>query len=498
MTSADADSERIFGAATFAAFDAASPVHRGAAAALHDRLVAIGFEPRTAATLFGLSELTDVRPARVAFYDAFVLAHDAAGRAARFFVLHLRETDADLRSWLGDDLVAFLHAMAAIVRHADGWQSVVSVTWIGERLILADARAYNAVWPGAPPADYVMPPGRDSLGLVRVAPRVAGGRTLDVCCGSGVQALVAATWSDEVVGVDVNPRALRFARVNAAANRIERATFCAGDTFEPVGGERFDAILANPPFVPWPNDDEALLFRGGGARGEDVLQRILAGAEAHRAEAGWLAIVADFADVGDLGERIARWQGAPRRTLLVLERHYALIAYAETHASHLDDGAARRAEVVRLLRHYEASGIRTLDFGYLIQDGEAGRTHVMRTANALHGPLAVDVIAWFAHARRFARGDIDDAQLQFAPGLQLVTTTTTGADGRATTTYAVEPAQDSILEATTVSPLAFALLERVAAGTLRPREMDDPAEVGELARLLDGGWVRIRGTTLDR
>jgi carbamoyltransferase len=487
---ADEQSERAFGAVTFAAFDPASAAHRAAATALHDRLVAIGFGPRDAAARFGVAELVDVRPPRVAFYDAYVLAHDAAGRAARFFVLHMHEANAGLRAWLGDELIAFLADMGAIVAVEDGWQSIVSVTWIGERLILADARAYNAVWPGEPPGDYVMPPGGDSLGLTRVAPREPRARTLDLCCGSGVQALTAAAWSDEVVGVDLNPRALRFARFNAAANRIDRATFLPGDTYAPIGDARFDAILANPPFVPWPAEDDALLFRGGGVRGEDVVQRILAGAVTHLAPGGRLALVADFADVDDLPARIARWQGEQRRTLLLLERHHALLDYAELHAAHLE-GAARRSELVRLVRHYETSGIRTLDFGYLVQDGEPGGTSVMRTANALAGPIAADVSAWFAHQRRFARGGIDDAELGLAPGLSLIRMERRAPDGRTTTSFALDPGAATMLEAIPVSALGFALLERIAAGTLRPRDMDDPAEVSELARLLAGGWVRI-------
>jgi carbamoyltransferase len=487
---ADEESARTFGGVTLGAFQPSLPAHRAAAAAFHDRLVAIGFGPAAAAACFGVGELVDVRPARVGFYDADVLARDAAGLAARFFVLHLPAAEGELRGWLGDELVAFVREIAAIVPAGTGWRSVVSVNWIGDRLILADARAYNAVWPGEPAPDYVMPPGADSLGLVRVAPREPSRRTLDLCCGSGAQALTAAAWSDEVVGVDLNPRALRFARFNAAANRIDRATFLLGDAYAPVRGERFEAILANPPFVPWPAGDAALLFRGGGARGDDVLQRILAGAVEHLSRPGRLAVVADFADVDDLGARITGWQGAQRRTLLLLERHHALLDYAELHAAHRE-GAQRHADVVRLLRHYEASGLRTLDFGYLLQDGEPGHLTVMRTANALRGPIAADVAAWFAHQQRFARGGIDHAELALAPGLQLVSTATRAPDGRATTSYAVEAADDSMLESIAVSPLAFALLERVAAGTLRPGAMDEVDEVSELARLLDGGWVRV-------
>jgi carbamoyltransferase len=470
----------------FGDFSAADGAHRAHAAALHDRLVAIGFGPDRAAALFGVDEMTQILPHRVAFYDAFVLANDAAGRAARFFVLHLPETDASLRAWLGDELVTFFAAMDAIVERAGTWRSLVSVTWIAERLILADARAYNVVYDGPPPDDYVMPPGADSLGLTHVAPLARRARTLDLCCGSGVQALAASALSDQVVGVDVSARALRFATVNAAANRVANVTFVEGDAYAPVGGERFDAILANPPFVPWPDDDAGLLFRGGGPRGDDVLAPILAGAPAHLTAPGWLALVADFVDVDRLAARLETLQGARRRTLLLLERHQALLDYAELHAAHLDD-ADRKATVVRLLRHFEAQGIRTIDFGYLLQDGEAGRLHVMRTANARTASLAADVAAWFAHQRRFAQGHIDDARLMLAPELQLVRTTTPGADDG----YAVEPGPASMLEAVPVPARSFAVLERVARGDLRPGEMDDPADVHELARLLDGGWVRI-------
>ncbi len=476
---------------TFAAFDPANAAHRAKAAALHDRLVEIGFGQKSAAALFGVAKMTAVAPRRVAFYDRFVLASDAAGRAARFFVLHLPQTDRELRAWLGDDLVGFLAEMAAIVVRDGRWVSIVSISWVSHCMIVADARAYNAIWPGDPPDDYVMPPGYDTHGLIRVAPRTPRRRTLDLCCGSGVQALIAASYSDEVVGVDINPRALRFARFNAALNRVDRATFVAGDTYAPVAGERFDAILSNPPFVPWPDDDAGLLFRGGGARGDDVLERILAGVPAHLEAPGSVAIVADFIDVDGLPARMARWQGAELRTLMMLERHHTLLEYAETHAAHLSDDA-RRSAVVRLLRHYEASGIQTIDTGYLLQDGAPGRTHVMRTSNSRHRTVASDVAAWFEHQRRFARGAIDETVLMLAPGLELVRECRRRDDGTIVESHAVEPGPRSMLAATTVSPLGFALLERVADGTLLPAEMNDRAEVHELGRLLDDGYVRIR------
>jgi carbamoyltransferase len=492
---ADAYGERHFGAATFAEFDPLAPAHHAAAAALFDRLVGAGFGPARAAALFGAADLADVRANRAAYYDTFLLPHDDAGRAARFFVLHRPEPEAELRSWLGDATVDFLIAMAAIVARDGGLQSLVSASWFGGRLIFADARAYNAVWPGDPFVDYVMPPGGDSVGLARVAPRTPRGATLDLCCGPGTQTLAAAEYSERVVGVDINPRALRFARFNAAVNRIEHATFVLGDVYESLGAERFDAIIANPPFVPWPPDDVELYYRGGGMHGDDVLARILSGAVTRLEPEGSLAVVADFANAMTLAARIARWQGVPRRTLIVLQYHYELLGYAETHTAHYDDTDRRQAQTVRLLQHFDLADIRSLDFGYIVQDGTPGPARLVHTTAPLTASISDDVAAWFAHQRRLAAGDVADVPLELAPGLRLVDVAERTADGATTAACYVAPGPASLHQAGPVSRGAFALLIRVAAGGLRPRDVTEPDAVRELSVLLQLGLILFGATS---
>ena len=58
----------------------------------------------------------------------------------------------------------------------------------------------------------VMPIGVDSLELAFAAPRNRiDAQVLDLCCGGGIQTLVAAaTYAAHVVAVDINPRAVRF------------------------------------------------------------------------------------------------------------------------------------------------------------------------------------------------------------------------------------------------------------------------------------------------
>jgi HemK-related putative methylase len=106
------------------------------------------------------------------------------------------------------------------------------------------------------------------------APSGPAPRALDMGTGSGIGAVFAARRGYRVVGVDLNPEAVRCARVNALLNGLEdRIEVRAGDLFGPVLGERFDLVLFNPPF-----------FRGRPAglfdlawRGVDVLERFAAG-----------------------------------------------------------------------------------------------------------------------------------------------------------------------------------------------------------------------------
>jgi len=194
--------------------------------------------------------------------------------------------------------------------------------WPGSDVILATD------WP--PPVscsleeEPVMYIGSDSLGLVRMAAiakvksasvpddstssGAAPLRVLDLCTGSGIQGIAFARMSAllgapaAVTCVDINPRAGRFARFNAALNGLDVnvagegcVQVCVGDLYKAVSGKdhtsqggrghevdgaggRFDVILANPPFVPVPQglNDEVKrydIFADGGGRAGTFVQK---------------------------------------------------------------------------------------------------------------------------------------------------------------------------------------------------------------------------------
>jgi release factor glutamine methyltransferase len=131
-----------------------------------------------------------------------------------------------------------------------------------------------------------------------VAERV--GRTsprsvLDPFAGSGIQAIAAALAGvPDVTAVDISRRAVVCAWANARLNGV-RVRARHGDLFAPVAGERFDTIVANPPYLPGGDGvaalcDEARAWEGG-PDGRTLIDRVCSEAPAHLHPGGELLIV---------------------------------------------------------------------------------------------------------------------------------------------------------------------------------------------------------------
>jgi predicted RNA methylase len=124
-------------------------------------------------------------------------------------------------------------------------------------------------------ADAVMTPGPTTADLVNVLPDRVGGSFLDVGTGPGTLGLIAKRrGADTVVTTDVNDRALSLTRFNASFNEL-RVDVRAGDLFAPVGDERFDWVVSQPPYVTHPSDEPGVTFLHGGDMGDEIAFRFL-------------------------------------------------------------------------------------------------------------------------------------------------------------------------------------------------------------------------------
>ena len=142
----------------------------------------------------------------------------------------------------------------------------------------------------------VFRPRSDSRMLAAIAARRVRPETtvLDPFTGSGIAALAAARAGARAVSaVDVSRRAVACAWLNARLNGL-RLRVLRGDMFAPVRGERFDLIVANPPYLPAEDDSEprgAARAWEGGRDGRALLDRLCDEAGDHLTPGGELVFV---------------------------------------------------------------------------------------------------------------------------------------------------------------------------------------------------------------
>jgi release factor glutamine methyltransferase len=149
----------------------------------------------------------------------------------------------------------------------------------------------------------------------RLVPR--GCRVLDMGTGSGAGAVAAARWAARVIAVDVNPEAVRCARINALLSQVEeRVEVRQGDLFAPVAGERFDVVLFNPPFFR--GRPRGLLDHAW--RSEDTVERFAAALPDHLATGGSALVL--LSSAGEEQAFLAAFRAAGFTPRPLLEQRY--------------------------------------------------------------------------------------------------------------------------------------------------------------------------------
>ena len=156
------------------------------------------------------------------------------------------------------DLLDLLGRAEALERDGDLCRSRIRVAAMGDRLFLHSAyptTATDSVFLGPDSYRFAAFVRRELM----TGPPVR--RLVDIGAGAGVGAIMAAAHLPGVrlTLTDINPLALRFARVNARDAGLEVETLsCPG--LDGVTGE-FDLAIANPPFIL---DGAGRFYRDGG------------------------------------------------------------------------------------------------------------------------------------------------------------------------------------------------------------------------------------------
>jgi release factor glutamine methyltransferase len=173
-------------------------------------------------------------------------------------------------------IIAFLEDAGELAADGDNLRSTVRFSTLGEQLFVHSAfptEAPDSVFFG--PDTYRFARALRSALQDFAAP--ASCTVVDIGCGSGAGGLQAESIlghcpGRDVVLADINPKALRYSRVNALLNGIPNARTALSDVFSAIDGKGH-LIVSNPPYLV---DRAARTYRhGGGALGFDLSVRIV-------------------------------------------------------------------------------------------------------------------------------------------------------------------------------------------------------------------------------
>jgi methylase of polypeptide subunit release factors len=265
-------------------------------------------------------------------------------------------------------------------------------------------------------SDHVPGVHRPSVALAHLTVRGEGEQALDVGTGNGIQAILLAEHAERVVATDVNERALSYAAFNAALNGAGNIELRRGSFFEPVEGEQFDLVVANPPYVVSP--ETAYQFRDSGMHGDAVSEHVVRATPAALAPGAFASVLIAWAlDPDDPAERPRGWLDGSGCDAFLL--HTSTDDPIETAAMWnrdlLDRPDAYAAALDRWLTYYRELGIEQLGYACLVlrkrTDSRDGWFEALQLPRAALRPAGRHVRNLFETRDRLAQIVPDDALL---------------------------------------------------------------------------------------
>jgi len=451
-----------------------------------------GYTEAEITTALGVESLQQIEPTHLYWHATHQLADTPLADLIRLFLLRSTRSEAQVEALLGSEVVAGLLTLGVLTRVGDELRAAVDLFCSGGMLFATDHR-FMLLEGDQLDEEPVMYIGMDSHGLVQTAPRTPSGRVLDLCCGSGIQGLVATRYGRSVVAVDLNPRAVRFTRFNAQLNGARDHEVRLGSLYAPVEGERFDVILANPPFVPSP--EMGLAFRDGGVRGESILRQIVAGATDHLSDTGRLCIVTDLVDISGYADKLRGWWGEAGMTALIAstaDRDEMLFSVPHCHAPFGQSIERYQQELGRWVQNFRTAQLEAVNFGYILVWRGPGHQHSV-TSRVIHNPsrpMYAEVRDWIEQRAAHARADARELFLCLHPQARF---THTHAPGGGADTFEVSVPGSDFFTTYAISERVYAELCHIAKVGPKLGELVQEAG-GWLERLLHIGVLRLEPT----
>lgn len=318
---------------------------------------------------------------------------------------------AAIAAAVGSTGVDALVASGCVVQDGTDLLPIVRIVPHGELWLASDRRHEPGTTADPLQVTGINPPAT-LLSVLTVRRPVA--RALDIGTGNGIQALLAAQHSEEVVATDVNPRALAFAAFNAALNGVDNIEFREGSLLEPVTGERFDLIVTNPPYVISPEHE--FVFRDSGAAPGALCAELVHSLPSVLAPGGFAAMLVSWPiRAGEHWSSAPRsWLGDDCRTWLLHVRAEDPLLHAQQWNRPLADSgdvAGYAAAIDRWVDYLAEHRIDLIGYGAVLLQRRDGERTVIRADEVRAGSGSAGAHIERVFAAHEALREVDDAAL---------------------------------------------------------------------------------------
>ena len=329
---------------------------------LYTQLTKLGYSEKNVYERLGVADIEFILFKYLPIYLKQRLKENTSlDKLIKFFMLNQFLTKQEAVQILSPEILRFCADVGLIGVDTEGFYSRVDLFPCMDGYFASDHRFTTICGPG-----HVYPPGLDSYTLTRGMIRDRSESTLDLCTGNGIQAIIASRYSDKVTAIDINPRAINFARFNALLNQVDNITFIEGNLYEPVQNQKFDRILTNPPLVSAPY--QKVCLNEGEKSGEVVLQRMIAGIPDHLSDDGYAQIVTIlmFNEGINYIDKLKGWlKDAPMLVLTAANRYRDLETYVSSHIHMGKDFEEYSSELIEWFEIYRENTITKLADGII-------------------------------------------------------------------------------------------------------------------------------------
>ncbi|MDO5031710.1 methyltransferase [Corynebacterium sp.] len=351
----------------------------------------------------------------------------------RLFILHEPVPATELSDVLGARLATKLIDAGVAQHNSHGrvhiaYDILPHVIVGTNRLVFSDVDA--SLVDHVPGPEHVLGVGAASLSLLQSTPTTPVDSVLDLGTGSGVQLLGQLDSANSITATDVHPRALELARATvAAAGAQDKVELRQGSWFEPVEGQRFDRIVANPPFVVG-LPEVGHVYRDSGLNLDGASELVVSQAVEHLNPGGTAHLLAAWVHQGDIPwqQRVASWLPPTGVSAWVIQRDVADPAlYVSTWLKDesIDVRSPEGRERSRLwLEHFEDNDVTGIGFGFVavqrIGDDEPSDVLAEEMPQHFTDPLGPEVEEYFARTqwlRNLVPGELEATRFQVRPGL---------------------------------------------------------------------------------